>query len=285
MVRLTSLIPVNPVHTTLAHADCPINGRVEPLNANDSPLILIRETHQIQTTSQVNRQAGARGVESREETTSSLFFFFFSTTWILRSKTQTWNCIYTALKASYKLWAAPCQRFSPWLKISRKHAQRNYQEEFLNVLMKYWWREMLSCLLLTSPSYPVLLSFPLHLHFPLHLSPHSVRGDGWMVAWRQKQADRLLSCMAECITSSISERLHQGFHQRQGYLVWCQGKCTQTHTHAQMNTRTHLGAKCSNTHVHFIGTYVHADMDAVKYVSRYVHTYVANTHTHTKRSQ
>lgn len=50
-----------------------------------------------------------------------------------------------------------------------------------------------------------------------------------------------------------------------------------------MNTHTHLGAKCSNTHVHFIGTYVHADMDAVKYVSRYVHTYVANTHTHTPK--
>lgn len=146
------------------------------------------------------------------------------------------------------------QRFSPRLKISRKHAQRNHREEFLNVLMKYWWGEMLSCLLLTSPSYPVLLSFPLLLHFPLRLSPHSVRVDGWMVAWRQKQADRLLSCMAECITSSISERLHQGFHQRQGYLVWCQGKCK--HTHTLKWTHAHIWVPNAPTHTSILSAHM-----------------------------
>lgn len=39
----------------------PIDGRVEPLDANDSPLILIRETHQIQTTSRINRQVLGEG--------------------------------------------------------------------------------------------------------------------------------------------------------------------------------------------------------------------------------
>lgn len=60
------------VHTTHTHTHtkCPINGRVESLNANDSPLILIRETHQIQTMSGVNRQV--RAAESHKETTSSL---------------------------------------------------------------------------------------------------------------------------------------------------------------------------------------------------------------------
>lgn len=59
MTQPSSFIPVTPVHTILTNTDSlstPINGCVDPLNANDSPLILIRETHQIQTTSQIIRQ-------------------------------------------------------------------------------------------------------------------------------------------------------------------------------------------------------------------------------------
>lgn len=64
MARPTSLIPVIPIHTILTDTNsllAPIDGRVEPLNANDSALILIRETHQIQTTSQINRQVQGEG--------------------------------------------------------------------------------------------------------------------------------------------------------------------------------------------------------------------------------
>lgn len=71
VARPTGLIPVNPVHTILTNTNCPIDGHVEPLNANDSPLILIRETHQIQTTSQINRQVRVLGLGSYKETTTT----------------------------------------------------------------------------------------------------------------------------------------------------------------------------------------------------------------------
>lgn len=64
----TGLIHVTCVRTILTNMDslpAPIDGRVEPLNANDSPLILIRETHQIQTTSQINRQPQGEGTRVR----------------------------------------------------------------------------------------------------------------------------------------------------------------------------------------------------------------------------
>lgn len=53
--------------------------------------------------------------------------------------------------------------------ISQKLAQHNYKTEFLNGLMKYRWKELLSNPSLTSP--PNVLSSTLHLHFPLHLFP------------------------------------------------------------------------------------------------------------------
>lgn len=64
MARPTTLLPVIPVHSILTNTDslpAPIDGRVEPLNANDSPLILIRGTHKIQMTSQINRQVKRDG--------------------------------------------------------------------------------------------------------------------------------------------------------------------------------------------------------------------------------
>lgn len=60
MARPNTLIPVTSVRTILTNTYSlfvPIDEHVKQLNANDSTLILIRETHQIQTTSQINQQA------------------------------------------------------------------------------------------------------------------------------------------------------------------------------------------------------------------------------------
>lgn len=64
------VIPVTPVHTILTDTNslfAPIDGRVQQFNANDSAPILIRETHQIQTTSQVNRQVQGQGTGGHTE--------------------------------------------------------------------------------------------------------------------------------------------------------------------------------------------------------------------------
>lgn len=109
VARRTSLIPVTPVHAILTHTHthaptpppCPIDGRVEPLNANDSPLILIRETHQIQTTSQINRQVQGEGTGVRNR--GNFQPLFFPTT--LNKKLNCWILKFnqTALKASYEM--------------------------------------------------------------------------------------------------------------------------------------------------------------------------------------
>lgn len=80
---------------------CLIDGRVEPLNANDSPLILIRETHQIQTTSQINRQVQGEGTGVRNR--GNFQPPFFPTT--LNKKLNCWILKFnqTALKASYEM--------------------------------------------------------------------------------------------------------------------------------------------------------------------------------------
>lgn len=57
----SSFTPVTCVLTNTDSFPIPINTFVETLNATDSSLILIREKHQIQTTSQINQQVEARG--------------------------------------------------------------------------------------------------------------------------------------------------------------------------------------------------------------------------------
>lgn len=115
----TSLIHVTPVHTILTNTDsfpAPINGRVEPLNANDSPLILIRETHQIQMTFQINRQVQGRG--HRGQTLGQLSVSF-STTWIQKSKSQALHFYQTASWPRSKIVSSSVPRFSPDFKLVR----------------------------------------------------------------------------------------------------------------------------------------------------------------------
>lgn len=73
----------------------------------------------------------------------------------------------------------PHVRVFTGLQISQKLAQHNYQTEFLNVLMKYRWGEILFSPSMTPPRN--VLSCPLYLHFPLHLFPTLI-ANGCMVA-------------------------------------------------------------------------------------------------------
>lgn len=116
--------------------------------------------------------------------------------------------------------SSPCKEsFSEWT-ICHKLEQRYHHQDFLNaVLMERDAIQSITFLLLfTSFSDPSL--------------PHSVRVDGWMVAWRQKQADRLLNCMAGCITSNISEHLHSGIPSKTWvFSVMSREMCTHRRTH------------------------------------------------------
>lgn len=66
---------------------------------------------------------------------------------------------------------------------------------------------------------------------------YSVIANGCMVAQKQKQADRLLSCMAGCITGNTGEHLHPGSPSKTRI---CNVASRKTHlcTHTQAQTDT-----------------------------------------------
>lgn len=160
------------------------------------------------------------------------------------------------------------------LKISQKLAQHNYKTEFLNAPIKYRW----------GGAPPPLCSFR-HSSSLFSTPPHpsSMIAYGWMVARRQKRADRILSRMAECITRDISEHLHPRSPSKTRVFSVAPGETQKTHA------RTHKETHLRQTPLHFIGTRAHAVDDVLTCVSMRVHKRWdvapprAHTHTTTHR--